>query len=112
MCHPPNANSPAPTPVRKSRAVTPAWARAEPAKCSPTRPPRAKPRATIASTAISLPAVNAAWSRLQAAFTAGKLMAVLAIVALGFALGGRVGEHFAGSARAHAGVPARDFLTR
>jgi len=50
-------------------------------------------------------------SRLQAAFTAGKLVAVLAIVALGFGLGGRVGDHFAGSALAHAGVTARDFLT-
>jgi basic amino acid/polyamine antiporter, APA family len=37
-------------------------------------------------------------SRLQAVFTAGKLLAVAAIVALGFGLGGRVGAHFVGSA--------------
>jgi APA family basic amino acid/polyamine antiporter len=33
-------------------------------------------------------------SRLQTAFTAGKLLAVIAIVAMGFLLGGRVTEHF------------------
>jgi len=37
-------------------------------------------------------------SRLQSLFTAGKMVAVAAIVALGFALGGRVPEHFVGSA--------------
>ena len=37
-------------------------------------------------------------SRLQSLFTVGKLLAVLAIVILGFVLGGRVSEHFAGAA--------------
>jgi APA family basic amino acid/polyamine antiporter len=36
-------------------------------------------------------------SRLQTLFTAGKLLAVAAIVGLGFALGSRVPEHFVGS---------------
>ena len=36
-------------------------------------------------------------SRLQAIFTAGKLLAVGAIILLGFALGGRAGSHFVGS---------------
>lgn len=43
-------------------------------------------------------------SRLQTAFTAGKLIAIVAIVALGFALGGRVARHFVGSA--HATTPS------
>lgn len=43
-------------------------------------------------------------SRLQAAFTAGKLVAVAAIVAVGFALGGRVPEHFAGGSDAARGA--------
>jgi len=37
-------------------------------------------------------------SRLQTLFTAGKLLAVAVILAVGFGLGGRVGGHFAGSA--------------
>src|SRR5262245_38146450 len=37
-------------------------------------------------------------SRLQTLFTGGKMLAVLAIVALGFVLGGRVPEHFVASA--------------
>ena len=36
-------------------------------------------------------------SRLQTLFTAGKMLAVVAIVGMGFALGGRVPEHFLGS---------------
>jgi APA family basic amino acid/polyamine antiporter len=36
-------------------------------------------------------------SRLQTLFTGGKMLAVLAIVALGFVLGGRVPEHFVAS---------------
>ncbi|HEV8599596.1 MAG TPA: amino acid permease [Gemmatimonadales bacterium] len=50
-------------------------------------------------------------SRLQALFTAGKLLAVAAIVVLGFALGGRVegGAHFVGSAGA-VRLSAGDFL--
>ena len=36
-------------------------------------------------------------SRLQTFFTGGKLLAVVAIVGLGFGLGGRVPEHFVGS---------------
>jgi APA family basic amino acid/polyamine antiporter len=39
-------------------------------------------------------------SRLQTLFTGGKMLAVVAIVGLGFALGGRVPEHFVGSATA------------
>ena len=37
-------------------------------------------------------------SRLQTLFTGGKMLAVAAIVGLGFGLGGRVPEHFVGSA--------------
>src|SRR6185369_3608973 len=36
-------------------------------------------------------------SRLQTAFTAGKLAAVALIVVLGFGLGGRVSQHFVGA---------------
>jgi APA family basic amino acid/polyamine antiporter len=36
-------------------------------------------------------------SRLQTLFTAGKILAIAAIVGVGFALGGRVPEHFVGS---------------
>lgn len=39
-------------------------------------------------------------SRLQTFFTGGKLLAVVAIVGLGFGLGGRVDAHFVGSATA------------
>ncbi len=49
-------------------------------------------------------------SRLQTAFTAGKLIAVALIVGVGFALGGRVSEHFVGPATARA-TTASDFLT-
>lgn len=38
-------------------------------------------------------------SRVQTWFTAGKVLAIVAIVALGFALGGRVDQHFVGSAQ-------------
>jgi basic amino acid/polyamine antiporter, APA family len=48
-------------------------------------------------------------SRLQALFTAGKLLAVAAIVILGFALGDRVGAHFVGSAAPRQLSPG-DFL--
>ncbi|HTL05384.1 MAG TPA: amino acid permease [Gemmatimonadales bacterium] len=49
-------------------------------------------------------------SRLQTAFTAGKLLAVAAIVVLGVALGGRVGDHFVGTA-APTPIGARDFFS-
>jgi APA family basic amino acid/polyamine antiporter len=49
-------------------------------------------------------------SRLQTAFTAGKLIAVALIVGLGFGLGGRVSEHFVGAASAGP-ISASDFLT-
>ncbi|HLB55310.1 MAG TPA: amino acid permease [Gemmatimonadales bacterium] len=49
-------------------------------------------------------------SRLQAAFTAGKLLAVLLIVAAGFLLGGRVEAHFVGS-EAPARIGAGEVLT-
>src|SRR5690606_21728352 len=39
-------------------------------------------------------------SRLQTWFTAGKVLAIAAIVIMGFALGGRVDQHFVGSASA------------
>ena len=48
-------------------------------------------------------------SRLQTLFTAGKLLAVAAIVALGFGLGNRVGEHFVGSAKPGT-ISAADFV--
>jgi APA family basic amino acid/polyamine antiporter len=49
-------------------------------------------------------------SRLQTAFTAGKLLAVALIVGLGFALGGRVPEHFVGSATPRP-ISTADLLT-
>ena len=53
---------------------------------------------------ILLSAVNYAGvrqgARLQTLFTAGKMLAVVAIVGLGFALGGRVPEHFVGASGA------------
>jgi basic amino acid/polyamine antiporter, APA family len=49
-------------------------------------------------------------SRLQTFFTAGKMIAVLAIVLLGAALGGRVSEHFVGTASPRP-ISASDFLT-
>ncbi|HET7039394.1 MAG TPA: amino acid permease, partial [Gemmatimonadales bacterium] len=49
-------------------------------------------------------------SVLQTAFTAGKVAAVLAIVALGFALGGRAPEHFQGPT-ADAAVSLRGLFT-
>ncbi len=48
-------------------------------------------------------------SRVQAAFTAAKLLAIAAIVAAGFAFGGRVPEHFVGTASAHA-ISVADFF--
>ena len=47
-------------------------------------------------------------SRLQAFFTAGKLLTVAAIVAVGFVLGGRVSAHFVGSSAR--GFTPGDFL--
>ena len=49
-------------------------------------------------------------SRLQTLFTAGKLVAVVAIVVIGFALGGRVAAHFVGSATPHAATSAADYV--
>src|SRR5262249_1735460 len=49
-------------------------------------------------------------SRLQTVFTAGKLVAVLAIVIVGFALGGRVPEHFVGSRAPLTGIPLSDYV--
>ena len=53
---------------------------------------------------ILLSAVNYAGvrqgARLQTLFTAGKMFAIVAIVGLGFALGGRVPEHFVGASGA------------
>lgn len=48
-------------------------------------------------------------SRLQTLFTAGKLLAVVAIVVLGFALGDRVSAHFVGAAQPGR-LSAGDFL--
>lgn len=48
-------------------------------------------------------------SRLQTFFTGGKLLAVAAVVGLGFALGGRVPEHFVGPASA-SGVSVTGFV--
>jgi APA family basic amino acid/polyamine antiporter len=48
-------------------------------------------------------------SRLQTVFTGGKLLAVVAIVALGFGLGNRVSAHFVGAAAAPPIAPT-DFL--
>lgn len=59
-------------------------------------------RAVAIAVIIVLSVVNYAGvrhgSRLQTLFTTGKLLAVLGIVLAGFALGGRVDAHFAGSA--------------
>ena len=49
-------------------------------------------------------------SRLQTAFTAAKLIAIALIVGAGFALGGRVSEHFVGAVSAGP-ISASDFLT-
>lgn len=61
-------------------------------------------RAVAIGVIVVLSAVNYAGvrhgSRLQTFFTAGKLLAVVAIVGLGFGLGGTVPEHFVGSASA------------
>lgn len=63
---------------------------------------------------VVLSAVNYAGvkqgSRVQSLFTAGKLLAVAAIVVLGFGLGGRVPEHFAGGTGTGDGTGAGDFL--
>ena len=48
-------------------------------------------------------------STVQALFTAGKLIAVLLIVVVGFGLGARLPEHFVGSASAVGGVSAGQF---
>jgi len=59
-------------------------------------------RAVAIGVIIVLSAVNYVGvrhgSRLQTLFTGGKMLAVVAIVGLGFGLGGRVQEHFVGSA--------------
>jgi APA family basic amino acid/polyamine antiporter len=49
-------------------------------------------------------------SRLQSLFTAGKLLAVAAIVLLGFGLGGRVSAHFVGSGSRPGSITLVDFL--
>jgi basic amino acid/polyamine antiporter, APA family len=49
-------------------------------------------------------------SRLQTFFTVGKMIAVLAIVLLGATLGGRVSDHFVGTATPRE-ISASDFLT-
>jgi len=49
-------------------------------------------------------------SRLQTLFTAGKLLAVVLIVAMGVALGGRVEAHFVGAAGGTGGIGAGDLL--
>jgi APA family basic amino acid/polyamine antiporter len=48
-------------------------------------------------------------SRLQTAFTAGKLVAIALIVGVGFTLGGKVPEHFVGAAMARP-ISVEDFL--
>ena len=50
-------------------------------------------------------------STLQAVFTLGKLIAILVIIVLGFALGSRLPEHFVTSASASDGVTASRFAT-
>jgi APA family basic amino acid/polyamine antiporter len=50
-------------------------------------------------------------STLQAVFTLGKLIAILVIIVLGFALGSRLPEHFVTSASASDGVTASGFAT-
>ncbi len=50
-------------------------------------------------------------SRLQTAFTAVKLIAVLLIIAFGFALGGKLPEHFVGSTTASADLSLSSILT-
>jgi APA family basic amino acid/polyamine antiporter len=59
-------------------------------------------RAVAVAVILLLSAVNYVGvkhgSRLQTLFTGGKMLAVAAIVGMGFALGGRVPEHFVGSA--------------
>jgi APA family basic amino acid/polyamine antiporter len=59
-------------------------------------------RAVAIGVIVVLSAVNYAGvrhgSRLQTFFTGGKLLAVVAVVGLGFGLGGRVQDHFVGSA--------------
>lgn len=61
-------------------------------------------RAVAVAVIVVLSAVNYVGvkhgSRLQTWFTAGKVIAILAIVSLGFGLGSRVPEHFVGSASA------------
>ena len=58
-------------------------------------------RAVAIAVILLLSAVNYAGvrhgSRLQTLFTGGKMLAVVAIVGLGFGLGGRVPDHFVGS---------------
>ena len=58
-------------------------------------------RAVAITVIIVLSAINYVGvrqgSRVQTLFTAGKMVAVIGVVALGFALGGRVPDHFVGS---------------
>ncbi len=49
-------------------------------------------------------------SRLQAVFTAGKLLAVIVIVAIGLLLGGRIDTHFVGAAAETGDIGAGDIL--
>ncbi|HEV8612270.1 MAG TPA: amino acid permease [Gemmatimonadales bacterium] len=50
-------------------------------------------------------------SRVQTLFTAGKLVAVAAIVLLGFGLGGRVSAHFVGTGAGAVNLTLGDFLS-
>ena len=49
-------------------------------------------------------------SLLQTAFTAGKLVAVLVMILVGFTLGSRVPDHFAGGGTPLQAIPIRDIL--
>lgn len=70
-------------------------------------------RAVAITAILALSAVNYVGVRhgsaLQTAFTLGKVLAVVLIVALGFSLGGSLPEHFVAGTRA-GGVSVRDFL--
>ena len=71
-------------------------------------------KAVAIAVIVLLSAINYAGvkqgSRLQTLFTGGKLVAVAAIVVIGFALGGRVAAHFAGSDPPHAATSAADYV--
>ncbi len=71
-------------------------------------------KAVAIAVIVLLSAINYAGvkqgSRLQTLFTAGKLLAVFAIVVIGFVLGGRVGEHFVSSAAQHPRTSPADYV--